>query len=1056
MTRLVVAVVVAALAVVGLAPGAAAQDVQEDTGGTADGFEDVTGGVHKPAIDALAKRGLFDGTECAEDMFCPGDEMKRWTMAVWLVRVIDEAEPHAATESSFADVDFESWYLPHIERLAELEVTTGCLVDPLRFCPDRSVNRAEMATFLERAFNLPAADPAGFADTAGNFHEANIDALAAARITAGCQSDPPRYCPNQPVTRAEMATFLARALGLVEKPAPIEISGPVEEPPPLPGEGIRVTAARADWQSGYFQAELYKLLLEELGYDVSDPAEAELGPQNAYTAMALGDVDYWPNSWYPAHLAWHAAQLPDGSLVGDHLEIVGEQMLGGGLQGFLVDKSFADTYSVYTLDELDRNAAALAAFDATDPVPGNGKADVFGCPTTWTCDNIITNMIAFSGWDNIAQVTDFYDDMFDRAVANIGAGVPTVIFTWAPSAYIAQLPPGGDVYWLGMENILDDSNPADQPNGQDHNQRGFDGTGGYAPISADQCPSAADEPSGQCKIGWFAPDIQITANKDFLDANPAARALFEAVKLSVVEVSQINLAVSGGSSPASQAVKWVAENRDLVDQWLTAALGHPPVEPADEADGPTDDPATDDAATDQPALAGLAACRPPGHAVHHGRVPAAAARPHRRSARCGWRCCSSTSPTLRPTYSTKDEAALGLPYAEAYLEAASYGRLDVEFIPLHGWLRAEHSFTEYLGEVALREMRVFASRRGDQAGRPVLRLHRDPHRHDRAAELAFPGGRPHLRQRAHRRGRDDADGRDQHGPPRRAPRPRAVGLHRGSRAGLTAWGCRTTTPTTPARFERPEPPPERVWVHSEFGLMGLHTAFQADPDDRRIEVTGRDNVRSRRLTGYTFQLEAIEMLAWSRWQLGWLDESQVLCLTDDRSTVSAEPGGRSGRCGGDGGGTAVGHRGARGGAPVEGRLRRRAGGTPHRRRAANDPGPGDRGGAGVHRGRFAGLGPAAPGDRRRRRQRAGGRLPDPHQGRPGGGAGLQGHVRVGPGRLHRRDLQDRQLTREQRLTEDSGRRPTCLGVSVAGPQTRPSAGGPGRTAGRATASARRC
>ena len=222
MARLAVAIVVAALAVVGLAPGAAAQDVQEDAGGTAASFEDVTGGVHKPAIDALTERGLFDGTECGQDMFCPGDEMKRWTMAVWLVRVLDEAEPAAATESSFADVDVDNRWLAHIERLAELEVTTGCLVDPLRFCPDRSVDRAEMATFLERAFDLPAADPAGFADTAGNFHEANIDALAAARITVGCQSDPLRYCPDQPVTRAEMATFLARALGLVEVPAPAD------------------------------------------------------------------------------------------------------------------------------------------------------------------------------------------------------------------------------------------------------------------------------------------------------------------------------------------------------------------------------------------------------------------------------------------------------------------------------------------------------------------------------------------------------------------------------------------------------------------------------------------------------------------------------------------------------------------------------------------------------------------------------------------------------------------------------------------------------------------
>ncbi|MYB28512.1 MAG: hypothetical protein F4X38_05160 [Acidimicrobiaceae bacterium] len=70
--------------------------------------------------------------------------------------------------------------------------------------------------------------------------------------------------------------------------------------------------------------------------------------------------------------------------------------------------------------------------------------------------------------------------------------------------------------------------------------------------------------------------------------------------------------------------------------------------------------------------------------------------------------------------------------------------------------------------------------------------------------------------------------------------------------------------------------------------MGLHTAFVAHPDDRRIEITGRGDF-GRRLTGHTFQLEAIEMLAWSRWQLGWLDESQVLCLTADRSRVVLSP-----------------------------------------------------------------------------------------------------------------------------------------------------------------------
>ena len=95
---------------------------------------------------------------------------------------------------------------------------------------------------------------------------------------------------------------------------------------------------------------------------------------------------------------------------------------------------------------------------------------------------------------------------------------------------------------------MTDSNPADQEGGQEHDQRGTDGSGGYASIGPDQCPSAADQDSGKCKIGWVATDILVTANNDFLAANPAARALFEVVRLSVIDVSLANVAMGEGES----------------------------------------------------------------------------------------------------------------------------------------------------------------------------------------------------------------------------------------------------------------------------------------------------------------------------------------------------------------------------------------------------------------------------------------------------------------------------------------------------------------------------
>ena len=193
----------------------AAARTQQDT------YPDVSAGVHKPAIDILAEMGLFDGTLCGGHGFCPSEPIKRSTMAVWLVRSLQDGEPGPTGATRFADVDLEQWWAPYVERLADLEIAVGCQQDPLHFCPDQPIHRDQTAALLVQALDLEPAAPAGFVDIEGNPHAPDIDALAAAGVTAGCKREPLRYCPTDPVTRAQMATFLARALGLVEAPRPI-------------------------------------------------------------------------------------------------------------------------------------------------------------------------------------------------------------------------------------------------------------------------------------------------------------------------------------------------------------------------------------------------------------------------------------------------------------------------------------------------------------------------------------------------------------------------------------------------------------------------------------------------------------------------------------------------------------------------------------------------------------------------------------------------------------------------------------------------------------------
>ena len=83
-------------------------------------------------------------------------------MAVWLVRVIEGSDPDPAASSRFEDVDDDAWWAAHVERLAELEVTLGCIRQPLRFCPGNPTTRAQMASFLNRTRN-PEGSPSGVA-----------------------------------------------------------------------------------------------------------------------------------------------------------------------------------------------------------------------------------------------------------------------------------------------------------------------------------------------------------------------------------------------------------------------------------------------------------------------------------------------------------------------------------------------------------------------------------------------------------------------------------------------------------------------------------------------------------------------------------------------------------------------------------------------------------------------------------------------------------------------------------------------------------------------------
>jgi Immunoglobulin-like domain of bacterial spore germination/Sporulation and spore germination/S-layer homology domain len=188
-------------------------------------FIDDDGTVYEPAIEAIADADITRGCNPPlNDEYCPSDAVIREQMATFLVRALALVGPvPAPTEDHFTDDD-GSVHENDTNVLAELGVARGCNPpDNDEFCPNEDMTRGQMAAMLTRAFGYSDADPSDdrFTDDDGSVFEGDIEALASAGVTVGCNPpDNDEFCPNESVTRAQMALFLSRALGLAELPPP--------------------------------------------------------------------------------------------------------------------------------------------------------------------------------------------------------------------------------------------------------------------------------------------------------------------------------------------------------------------------------------------------------------------------------------------------------------------------------------------------------------------------------------------------------------------------------------------------------------------------------------------------------------------------------------------------------------------------------------------------------------------------------------------------------------------------------------------------------------------
>ena len=172
-------------------------------------FDDVAGSKFRDDILWLLDEGITRGCSSDGRLFCPDDPVTRGQMAAFLNRAL-VLDPGEG--DTFVD-DEGSIFETDTEALVAAGITRGCNDEGDRFCPDDLVTRGQMAAFLARGFGLePPVGVDTFVDDEGSIFESDIEALVAAGITLGCNEGGDAFCPDDHLTRGQMAAFLHSAL----------------------------------------------------------------------------------------------------------------------------------------------------------------------------------------------------------------------------------------------------------------------------------------------------------------------------------------------------------------------------------------------------------------------------------------------------------------------------------------------------------------------------------------------------------------------------------------------------------------------------------------------------------------------------------------------------------------------------------------------------------------------------------------------------------------------------------------------------------------------------
>ncbi len=312
-----------------------------------------------------------------------------------------------------------------------------------------------------------------------------------------------------------------------------------------PGAGKTIHYAQTDsLGANYVAVQIAIKALKALGYQVN---LSTMGTVLFFQAVAQGDVDIETDVNFPQ-------SEPDFRTVQAQAELVGGgEIIGGGINGYLIDKKTALEHNITRLDQMkDPKIAGLFGKDSSD-----GKAQLISCDPGWSCGEVVNYQLdKFGLKQTVRPVTGKYEALMADVVARVKSGKPAFFYAWSPSWTTNVLVPGKDVLWLPTPV---DALPANVPN-----------HGSALVPNVEGCAGGANP----CRMAMASWNYSAVANKTFIAANPAVKALVEQIRFPSATWSAWELAISKGNGSTAViptlADQWISANRSQFDGWVDA------------------------------------------------------------------------------------------------------------------------------------------------------------------------------------------------------------------------------------------------------------------------------------------------------------------------------------------------------------------------------------------------------------------------------------------------------------------------------------------------------